>query len=1032
MSALPCIPDHTLRRLIGRGAYGEVWLARNVMGAPRAVKIVWRKNFESDRPYEREFAGIQRFEPVSRSADGLVHVLHVGRNDGEGYFYYVMELADSAGEPVQWKNEEAADDKSVAIPRDGSSPELNPLQAYMPRTLRSDLKSFVRLPVADCLRVALDVVGGLARLHNRGLVHRDVKPGNIIFVDGRAKLADIGLVATESEGRTFVGTEGYIPPEGPGAPAADLYALGMVLYEAVTGYAPERFPKVPPEWFAEEAGTEALEFHEVVLKACEAARERRYQTAEEMQADLALLQSGQSVRHLRALEKREKRWRQIGWAAAASVVLAVSTALVSNWRARVAADSQAKEARLLAQAQESLGRAESAERESRQQLNAALFEQARAQTLSMELGHRTRALDALRRAAGSTNAAELRRVAFAALALPDLRAQGEIRLDPNSTLQQPDPALKRVALASGRGPVTIHSLPNLEVLATLPASTNLHSYVGMWSADGRFLAVKRQYDQAGIRSDWEVWNVGQTQRVVVAGPNVAHSSVTFHPRRPLFMAGHGRGRVVEWDLETGREVRTFNFPNTAHALAYSPDGESLAACYRMGTNWVIAFHDAKDPDAFRAVQYPESMELIAWHPQGRWVSGNGVNVSKWGREVHLIEVQSGAVTTLGEHKIKTAWNEFPADGNYLMTGGWDRQIICWDLRTMQPKFIYGGTGYRHFWSADGRRCVIGLPENVLQFYDFERPSAHHLSGNPGETLRDGRFSPDGRWLAVRDERRLCLWDLTRNAPAALVPVPSRTAASFSTDSTELFAVPEEHSRRNFLARWRLVPGAGAGASPDVEPLPVQFPSGLTGATPVSNEVIMTSVDGVHFVNMTNLPSGEGRFVPVPTTPEMTSGLGCVSPDGRWLAMLYNYSPIVGIYRLPDVQEVARLHTSNMVGFVTFSPGSDELLVLNRSGVEWFDTATWRRTRRQVGAPVSGSYAFYTPDGTGIWMVTHFRNTALLDRRTLEPLLPLPNDILPLAVSPDGRKLAVSIEGRRVQLWDMGVLREDLAKLGLDW
>ena len=75
------VPDHLLLRPIGRGAYGEVWLARNVMGALRAVKVIWRRQFESDRPYDREFAGIQRYEPVSRSSGGLVHVLHVGRND---------------------------------------------------------------------------------------------------------------------------------------------------------------------------------------------------------------------------------------------------------------------------------------------------------------------------------------------------------------------------------------------------------------------------------------------------------------------------------------------------------------------------------------------------------------------------------------------------------------------------------------------------------------------------------------------------------------------------------------------------------------------------------------------------------------------------------------------------------------------------------------------------------------------------------------------------------------------------------------
>ena len=135
----PTIPDHTLLRPIGRGAYGEVWLARNVMGALRAVKVIWRSQFESDRPYEREFAGIQRFEPVSRSSGGLVHVLHVGRHEAEGCFYYVMELADAA--EVPGVTCQASGDQ----PAEGSRPsDLTPhtrtLDTYQPHTLRSDLK----------------------------------------------------------------------------------------------------------------------------------------------------------------------------------------------------------------------------------------------------------------------------------------------------------------------------------------------------------------------------------------------------------------------------------------------------------------------------------------------------------------------------------------------------------------------------------------------------------------------------------------------------------------------------------------------------------------------------------------------------------------------------------------------------------------------------------------------------------------------------------------------------------------------------
>src|SRR5688572_7178857 len=63
----PEIPDYDLIKRIGQGSYGEVWLARSVMGTFRAVKIVHRSAFESDRPFEREFEGIKRFEPVSQT-----------------------------------------------------------------------------------------------------------------------------------------------------------------------------------------------------------------------------------------------------------------------------------------------------------------------------------------------------------------------------------------------------------------------------------------------------------------------------------------------------------------------------------------------------------------------------------------------------------------------------------------------------------------------------------------------------------------------------------------------------------------------------------------------------------------------------------------------------------------------------------------------------------------------------------------------------------------------------------------------------
>jgi hypothetical protein len=90
------VSDHELLCSIGRGAYGEVWLARNVLGELRAVKIIRRSRFVDPRPFEREFEGIQRFEPISRSHPSQLAILRVGKNDAAGCFYYVVELADQA------------------------------------------------------------------------------------------------------------------------------------------------------------------------------------------------------------------------------------------------------------------------------------------------------------------------------------------------------------------------------------------------------------------------------------------------------------------------------------------------------------------------------------------------------------------------------------------------------------------------------------------------------------------------------------------------------------------------------------------------------------------------------------------------------------------------------------------------------------------------------------------------------------------------------------------------------------------------
>ena len=993
------------------------------MGALRAVKVIHRRQ-EGDRPYEREFEGIQRYEPVSRSSGGLVHVLQVGRNELEGYFYYVMELADSAEEIPQPSGSPV---DLLGSPRSGRphDPAFQPSDfRYSPRTLRSDLKRMGRLPTADCLRLALDVVSGLAQLHRHRLVHRDVKPGNIIYANGRAKLADIGLVSAGGEARTFVGTEGYIPPEGPGTPAADLFALGVVLYEASTGYPPERFPDAPPEWFADSAGQEALEFHEVILKACEGQRERRYRGADEMQADLALLQSGQSVRQFRALKRRYARLKFFGIVGTTLLAAALGIGLFASYLARLEAENRAKEMRLREQAQQSLTRAEHAERAARYQLSSALYEQARALVLSKELGHRERALDAIRRSVGATNVTELRRVAFAALGLADLRLIREFPLLPEQTLAQVDPKFERIALGRGSDPITICSVSNRAVLAVLPASSSNPAHFARWSSDGRFLAVKRHTQSWGARADVEVWEVGPRPHLVSIFHDVSYNAFNFHPQRPLLIVAPAEKAASVWDLDTGRQSCAFDIAPEIASLAYSADGKRFAAgCLRAG-KFVIRIHEATTGTLLREVGCPDLMEQIAWDPYGRWISSIGVAAIESNRAVPLIAPDSGALTVLGRHKFKTAMVQFTPDGGYLMSAGWERELICWNLRTQERVFTFAGTGFNQTWRDDGAQCALifpALPEEKLQFYVFDRPACRELARHGEEGLSAGAFSPDGRWLAVPSSRELCVWDLAGGLEPARLRIPSHSEVFFSPDSSELYALsgPIEEAQ---LQAWHLIRSGDVSGPPHLAPVTVEVPPHLSGAALVGNDLVLTSAEGVRIRSKAN---GD-RVVKIPY------GKAIVSPDGRWLAVTYSFSEHITIFRLPAVERVAELVTDGAVAQVVFSPRSDELTVVNRSGLEWWDTTTWERNRHQPGRPAADPYLFYTPDGAGLWKVTSYRDSGLWDRRTLEPLLPLPRNEVPLTVSADGRWLAVSVDDQRVQVWDMAELRAKFREVGLDW
>jgi hypothetical protein len=257
--------EHTLMRCVGEGAYGQVWIGRNAIGLYHAVKIIYRNRFSVEAPYERALRGIQKFMPISRSHEGFVHILHVGRNEAAGYFFYIMEAGD--------------DEKT--------GQNIDPA-TYVPKTLASELRNRQVIPPWECLQLLLSLTEAADRLHQHQLIHRDIKPANIIFVNHHPKLADIDLVTDlAAPGEVSrIGTEGYLAPEGPGTAAADVFSLGRILYVALTGKRPDFCPELPTDISQRPDCELFLTLMQIACKACESDLTRRYSSALLMRTDL--------------------------------------------------------------------------------------------------------------------------------------------------------------------------------------------------------------------------------------------------------------------------------------------------------------------------------------------------------------------------------------------------------------------------------------------------------------------------------------------------------------------------------------------------------------------------------------------------------------------------------------------------------------------------------------------------------------------------------------------------------------------------
>src|SRR5690349_10569542 len=212
--------------------------------------------------------------------------------------------------------------------------------------------------------------------------------------------------------------------------------------------------------------------------------------------------------------------------------------------------------------------------------------------------------------------------------------------------------------------------------------------------------------------------------------------------------------------------------------------------------------------------FGELVLSIDWHPSGRWLA-----VADQGGIVHLMDSQNGRSRTFGAHKAQAAKVVFSPDGNYLFSGGWERELICWDTRTMQRCLTVGRQSWNAQFRSDGLKCVL-FTDSGFELHAFIRPNHREFFEDLGPRLRRAVFSPDARWLAAAADQHLGVWDLIGATSGVVTEELEGAHPAFINNGTELFAVGGATN----CAHWRLIPGVNADTPPALQRIDIPTPA----------------------------------------------------------------------------------------------------------------------------------------------------------------------------------------------------------------
>ncbi len=661
-AAWPLIPGYEVLGVLGQGGMGVVYQARQ-MGLNRvvALKMILHAEHAGDeerRRFRAEAESIARLQHPN-----IVQVFEVGEHSGLPFFS--LELCAGG----------SLDQKLNGTP-------LPPKEAAA---------------LVETLARAMDAA------HQKGVIHRDLKPANVLLAaDGAPKVTDFGLAkkldeAGQTASGAVMGTPSYMAPEQAGGktaalgPPCDIYALGAILYECLTGRPPFRGPSVmdtliqviadEPVAVRQLQPQMPADVETICLKCLRKEAGRRYESAAALADDLRRWLEGDPIK-ARRLPWTERAWR---WTrrnpALAGVFLLLLTGVVGATAALV-----------------NIAEANSKEREARTDAETKGGE-------NLKLAYRLRgSLDDVQTALAGKGAALSAREAEFQKARHNLYVA----------------QLYRVAAIYERNPIEartlLHDCNNCPIDLRDPIWHLMHN-------------------------DCRRWEIG-----ILKGHRAGVTSVAWSKDGRTLASGAQDNTVKLWDLTGGQAVRTLKgHTQLVRGVAFSSDGQTLASASWDST--VKLWDLAKDYEIRTLKGHSLAVYAVAFSSDGKHLAS-----ASHDKTVRLWDPASGQEqATLVGHTGAVYAVAFSGDGKHLASASHDKTVKLWDVAKQQVVHTFQGHEREVFGvalSSDGRTLASASADTTVRLWDVAaRQPRHVLKGHSNWALAVA-FSNDGKTLVT--------------------------------------------------------------------------------------------------------------------------------------------------------------------------------------------------------------------------------------------------------------------------------------------